>query len=310
MAVPVTTATLRGPTGLDRGAREALLRPLLHAGVEHRSLMAAFFHRETYGDLDDYLEAVRAHRGFEAAESIRMEMRAMTDRYTNDMRLDWEQAKLDASRIYAPIGFFIGMPQADFLTALEAGAAVVRSPAHKWALSSEINRICERRGLPYRMSGLGSGSRCEWTGDATIAAVVVSPALSALEDPRLSGGAKVEFEGAREQLRKDTPESRKRAVGEVCGAVESAMKVLLSEHGKPLPTPPNLSKLVKLLIAEGIVEAEIREMLVAPGLYGNRKSRHGSGYVSHDVGTTSAEAAVAAGAVAITYLAGHLPARA
>lgn len=309
MAAPVTTATLRGPTGLNRGAREALLRPLLHAGVEHRSLMAAFFHRETYGDLDDYLDAVRTARGFEAAESIRMEMRAMIDLYTDEMRLDWEQAKLDASRIYGPIGFFIAMPEADFLTAVEAGAGLVRSPVRTSALPLEINRICERRGLPYRMSELSSGSRFEWTGDATIAADVVSPALSALEDPRLRGGAKVEFEGAREQLRKDTPESRKRAVGEVCGAVESAMKVLLTEHGKALPTLANLSKLVKLLIAEGIVEAEIQEMLVAPGFYGNRKSRHGGGYVAHDVGTTSAEAAVAAGAVAITYLAGHLPSR-
>lgn len=37
--------------------------------------------------------------------------------------------------------------------------------------------------------------------------------------------------------------------------------------------------------------------------------RLGGGYVAHDVGTTSAEAAVAAGAVAITYLADRLPAR-
>jgi hypothetical protein len=78
------------------------------------------------------------------------------------------------------------------------------------------------------------------------------------------------------------PESRKRAVGEACSAAESTMQVVLKEHGNALPKPMVLTKLVDRLIAEGLVEGELREIL---------------------------EAAVAAAVVAIIYLARQLPAR-
>jgi hypothetical protein len=271
-------------------------------------LIVAFFQHEAYGNLDDYLAAVRARRGFEAAEAIRIEMRTMADRHTDSLRLDWQQAMLDASHIYGPIGFFLAIPEADFFAALEAGAEVLGNTKRAAAaLNEAVNDVCRRRGLPYRMIRAGRNVKFEWTGDATIAATAMNPVLSAIDDPRLATGVKVEFEGARDQLRRDTPESRKRAVGEACSAVESAMKVVLSEHGKPLPKPAVLSKLVNGLITTGIVEGEMREMLVAPGFFGNRKSRHGGGYVAHAVSTATAEAAVAASAVAITYLASQLP---
>jgi hypothetical protein len=270
--------------------------------------MVAFFQHEAYGNLDDYLAAVKARRGFEAAEAIRMEMRTMTDRHTDSMRLDWQQAMLDASHIYGPVGFFLAIPEADFLAALEAGAEVVGNTKRaSAALHEAVNDACRRRGLPYRMTSAGRKVKFEWTGDATIAAAAVNPVLSAIDDPRLVKGVKVEFEGARDQLRRDTPESRKRAVAEACSAVESTMQVVLSEHGEPLPQPAILSKLVDRLIAAGIVEGEMREILVAPSFFGNRKSRHGGGYIAHAVSTATAEAAVAASAVVITYLASQLP---
>ncbi|HSS42462.1 MAG TPA: hypothetical protein VLK37_07905 [Solirubrobacterales bacterium] len=271
-------------------------------------MVVAFFQHEAYGNIDDYLAAVRARRGFEAAEAIRNEMRTMADRHTDSLRLDWQQAMLDASHTYGPIGFFLAIPEADFLAALEAGAEVLgKTKRAAAALHETVNDVCQRRGIPYRLTRAGRNVKFEWTGDATIAAAAVNPVLSAIDDPRLVNGVKVEFEGARDQLRRDTPESRKRAVGEACSAVESAMKVVLSEHGEPLPKPAVLSKLVDGLITARIVESEMRELLVAPGFFGNRKSRHGGGYVAHSVSTATAEAAVAASAVAITYLANQLP---
>jgi hypothetical protein len=302
-----TTADLRGPTALDRGAREALLRVVVGSGVSHNTLIMAFFAHEAYGSLDDYLEAVRKERGAEAEVDIRSEMRAMTERYTDDSRLDWEQAQRDASHIYGPIGLLLAMPEADFLTAIEAGIPSIRSANHVAALPDQLNKVCRRRGLVYRASGVGRLTKFEWTGDLTIAETAVTPALSALDDPRLANGAGVEFKGARDELREDTPESRKRAVGEACSAVESAMRVLLEESRRPLPKPANLSNLVAALIAEGLVESELKEMLTAAGFFGNRKGRHGAGAISHSVSQTTAEAVVASAAVALTYLAKQLP---
>jgi hypothetical protein len=308
MMPPMTTREeLRGSSALDPGAREALLRLLIDRGVEHATILKAFFRRDAYGGVDDYLAAVRSARGFEAAETIRAGAREMTERYIDHQRLDWEAARTEASRIYGPIGFLVSMPEADLLTALEAGGGLVGSGAATAALSAAMNEVCDRRGLSYSCSALDGGIRFQWRGDAAIAEVVVAPVMSALADPRLADGAGVEFDGAREQLRQNTRSSRKRAVGEACSAVESAMCVLLEQHGKAVPKPRVLTKLVKALTDEAIVERELPEILQGAGFFGNRKGRHGAGPVAHDVDEAGAEAAVAAAAVAITYLARRLP---
>lgn len=302
-----TSADLRGPTGLDRGAREALLRLVIETGIEHTAMVIALFRRDAYGGIDDYLEAVEKAHGYAAAELIRQEMRAMTDRHTDPLRLDWQQAQREANHIYGPVGFLTSIPNADFLTAIEAGLGLVRDVVRIAALPGEINKACERRGIPYRLQGVGRLAEFEWVGDAIIAEQVVMPALSALDDPRLNGGPKTEFNGAREQLRKNTAESRKRAVGEACSSVESTMKVLLDEHDRPRPKPENLTNLVDALISEGLVAKEAKEILVAPGFFGNRKGRHGAGPVAHDVSEAEAEATVGGAGVAIKYLASQLP---
>ena len=231
----------------------------------------------------------------------------MPRRHTDALRLDWQQAQREANHIYGPVGFLISIPTADFLTAIEASLGLVRDAARIAALPIEINKVCERRGIPYRLNGVGRLAEFEWVGDAAIAGQVVTPALSALDDPRLASGARTEFNGARDQLRKNTPESRKRAVAEACSAVESTMKVVLEEHGRPRPKAENLTNLVKTLIDERLVEKDAREILVAPGFFGNRKGRHGAGPVAHDVTEPEAEAAVGAAPVAIKYLASQLP---
>jgi hypothetical protein len=49
-------------TGLDRGARQALLRALANADVEPAKLVGAVLDRGAYGDTDDYLSAVGSRR--------------------------------------------------------------------------------------------------------------------------------------------------------------------------------------------------------------------------------------------------------
>lgn len=281
---------------------------MLGAGLSPPQLIVGLFERGAYGGMDDYMETVRRKRGFEAAEEIRIGMREMIDLYTDEMRLDWQAAKLEASHIYGPIGFLISIPGADFLIAIEAGVAAAKR-AEQRKLTTALKEVCERRGLPFRMTDDGATVQFEHRGDPVVAEMVVAPVLSALADPRLAGGPGVEFSGARDELRANMPESRKRAVGEACSAVESTMQVVLKEHGKTPPKPMVLTKLVDRLIAEGLVEGELREILEAPGFFGNRMSRHGAGEAAHDVSEATAEAAVAAAAVAIIYLACQLPAR-
>lgn len=283
-----------------------MLRVVLGADLSHGQLITCLFHRGAYGGMDDYLETVRRKRGFEAAEGIQIGMREMIDRYTDEMRIDWQAAQREARHTYGPIGFLLSIPEADFLIAIEAGVTSAKR-AERRKLPTALNEVCERRGLPFRMTGDGPDAKFERSGDSVISEVVVAPVLSALADPRLEGGAGIEFNGARDQLRANTPESRKRSVGEACSAVESTMRVVLKEHGRELPKPTVLTKLVDRLIAEGLMERELREILEAPGFFGNRKSRHGGGEAAHEISEATAEAAVAAAAVAIVYLARQLP---
>ena len=142
-----STASLRAPTGLDRGAREAMLRVLLEAGVPHMRMIIGLFRRDAHGAMDDYLAGVAEAHGPAAETKVRTGMREMIERHTDDMRLDWEQARRDASSAYGPVGFLLSIPAPDFLTATEAGAAEVADPFDASGVAGRINQVCEVRGV-------------------------------------------------------------------------------------------------------------------------------------------------------------------
>ena len=156
----------------------------------------------------------------------------MTELQTDDLALSGETARREAAQNAEPLGVLLAMPEGDFLTAIEVGVASTPNVFRRSALPTEIDRVCTNRGLSYRMEGVGSHAKFQWTGDSTVAEEAITPALSAMDDPRLVHGPRVEFNSARDELRKNTPESRKQAVAEACNAVESAMKVLLDDHHK------------------------------------------------------------------------------
>jgi hypothetical protein len=305
---PPSTSQLRSATGLDEGARKALLRLLLEGGLEHGHIAAAFLGAETYGDLDDYLRAVADVWGQDAAQRITTAIGVLTAQLTDETRLlDQGRARQEATVAATPIALLLSMPEPDFLTAIESSLPHLTDAFRKASLAGALNKVLERRGAPYRAEGVGAMTRIVWTGDAAVEEQVLRPAMSALDDPRLANGPKVEFDRARDELRAGDPGARKQAVAEACNAVESAMKVLLDEYGVTRPKPETAQKLFETLRDAGHVSAELQEVLLSAARFGNKKGRHGAGPVAHDVSTSEAEAVVSAAATAITFLASRLP---
>ena len=144
------------------------------------------------------------------------------------------------------------------------------------------------------------GVRFVWTGDAVVEREALRPALSALADPRLAPGPGQEFATARRGLREGTPAALNRSVAEACNAVESALKVLLTEHRQPIPTGHDLDALLGACQAAELVPPAAEEILAGPARFANRRG-------GHDLERDEAEAAMAAAAVAISFIAGRLP---
>lgn len=301
-----TTATRRAPTGLDQGARRAILNALPGAEINYLGLVKSFLADQAYADAEDYLGAVTEVWGAEAATRMTASAQTYASRYTDQTRLNWEAAEEEAALAYGPLGFLLAMPETDFLSSVEAAIARLSSPYDRAGrIALVINAICQRRGVPYQLRGLPS--RFIWTGDAEIERTALTPARAALDDPRFRDGPKTDFDQAQVELRTGTPAARKQAVTEACSAVESAMKVVLDERGIARPSKATAQPLFELLRDNGVVAKETQELVLAASRFGNNRARHGPGKVAHFVTEAEAEAAVAAAAVAITFLARQLP---
>lgn len=153
-------------------------------------------------------------------------------------------------------------------------------------------------------------------GDPVTETQVLAPALSALDDPRLSGAPQEEFTAARAAMREGKPHAYQHAVAMACNAVESGLRVLLAQHDQPIPTKPELGQLLKACRSAHLFPkatngkgVPVEHLLGAPGRFGNERGRHGAGEEPHDVQPDEAEAVVAAAAVALTLIARRLPAQ-
>jgi len=250
------------------------------------------FFEDTWADLPDYIEGLKKAGQAAAAAGIADAVRG-----------------IDPTGDAAATAVFSFMPDGDFLTVLER--CVGDFPAE--SVMARVNGVCERRGVPYRMEFPGT---FEWVGDPLMEQHVLAPALSALDEPRLSGGPQDEFIAARAAMREGTPQAHRRAVAEACNAVESGLKVLLTEHGVALPGQQNVDALLEACRKAGVFPSAVsqkgipaEQILAGPARFGNRRGRHGAGPVPHDVEPDEAEAVVASAAVALTLIARRLPAR-
>lgn len=279
-----------------------LLRTLNDAGLLIERVPPAFFRHEHYADLKDYLLAVREAWGSDAAWDLLRKLRG--DEGPTVYSGYMEDNVPDA--VYAP-QLLLWMPEPDFLTCVEIGYRMASDARNAGTLAAAINRACEARGIPYRFEGFLSAGHFVWTGDAILRERVVQPALSALDDPRLAGGPRSEFNAARDELRQGTPGALKQAVAEACNAIESGLKVLLQANAQSLPARQNLEHLLNACVDAGLIPPDAREIVAAPGRFGNRRGRHGAGAVAHNVTAEEAETVVAAAAVAVTFIAKRLP---
>jgi hypothetical protein len=175
------------------------------------------------------------------------------------------------------------------------------------ALPDYLNRICERRGIPYSVEGTGGRITFVWAGAPIVYEQAIGPAVGVLADPRLVEGPGREFRLAREELRAGTPDTLKQAVAEACNAVESAMKVVLDENEVSRPDRENAQDLFAALVSGGQLSKETEEIVLAAARFGNRRGRHGAGAVAHSVSSEEAQAVVAAAATAIVLVASELP---
>jgi len=199
------------------------------------------------------------------------------------------------------------MPEGDFLTALELGAATATEVYAVALLPDTLNQICDRRGVPYSVSDVGRLLKFEWVGEPSVHEQAAAPALGALDDPRLAEGPRPEFLLARKELREGTPQTLKQAVAEACNAVESTMKVLLDARQVTRPARENAQDLFGALVDRGLVSKEAEEIVLSASRFGNRRGRHGAGPVQHAISAAEAQAVVAAAATSIALLASELP---
>jgi hypothetical protein len=304
---PPTTSDRNPPEGLDEGARKALIVALMDAGTSHDIIVQRFLRREAYGDLPDYLETVARVEGSDARKQFDLTFNRLLDEAAPARLRKSGNAQERAARQVGSLSILLAMPEGDFLTAIELGAASAPNTFGVMSLPDALNRICDKRGVPYRLEGVGRFMTFKWVGEPSVHEQAVAPALGALDDLRLAGGPRTEFQQARKELREGSPQARKQAVAEACNAVESTMKVLLDERGVARPAKQNAQDLFNALLASGHVAKEAEELLLGASRFGNRRGRHGAGPVQHDVSHAEAQAVLAAAAVAIVLLSSELP---
>jgi uncharacterized membrane protein len=304
---PQTTVDRFPPRGLDVGARGALLRALSDAGASYDRILQRLLNRDAYADLADYLDAVEASWGITVAENVRSLLEDFVDRHVDDLVLDPEMARRQAFDRYGAHGMLLAMPEGDFLTALEVSARVTTNGPAAASLPERLNRICERRAVPYRVTQSNGEITFSWHGDAAVSNHAIAPALGALDEPRLADGPRREFRQALHEMRQATPETLKQAVAEACNAVESTMKVALDANDVPRPKRENAQDLFEALVKARLTAKDAEELVLSAARFGNRRGRHGAGPVAHNVAPAEAEAVVAAAATAILLLASSLP---
>jgi len=286
---PWRTSESRAPTDLDRGARLVLLQKVAQDGGPRDvgEWLRTYFDGR-FADPADYIDAIETAHGRATAAAARQAMQVA-----------------QVARKNTAQALMLAMPDGDFLELLERGMAAANTfgDLPNWWTVEGVNDICKGRGIPFQHNGV----RFTWTGEPEVEHEATTPAASFLTDSRLEG-ARSEFETARAELTKNTETSRKQSVAEACNAVESAMKVLAAEGDVPLDDKrQGASTLFQALADANVVDRNVENVVTGAARVGNRLGRHGAGATPHTVSEEVASATVAAAAVAITYLAKHLP---
>jgi hypothetical protein len=206
--------------------------------------------------------------------------------------------------------FLTCLPEPELVIALELyGHRLARDPRRprksRPDLFEYLNKVFGNYGLPYTAS-LREG--IQLVGEPVVREYAIEPALSALEDPRLSSARK-EFEDARRELRNGQLAD---AANDAGCAVESTMAALLHAHGRRQPTKHGKERvqagpLFDALEAAGVVDREGDRHLIFGAIDVRDAGSHGAGIAPRRTDRAYVDAGFGAAAIAITYLASKLP---
>ncbi len=254
------------------------------------------FFRDRFGGLEDYLRAVRRVWG-EAVSFLltRAAAEAEADVETSLGLGRVRRVNPREARFYA---LLLNMPEPDFRLAVE-----VAVHDRKEIVAERVTCICRGRGVPWVFTGQGF----EYVGDEQVERDLIRPALSAINRPEFAGGVRAEFESARRELARGTPDALKQAVHEAGCSVESAMKVLLDARGVPYGAGDTAQPLFNHLEEADVIPRYMEKLVLVAMTPRNRKGGHGAGAQAHEVDPAEAEAIVAGAGGAIAYLATLLP---
>ena len=166
-----------------------------------------------------------------------------------------------------------------------------------------VTELFTANGIPYELDEQGQFLP---RGSLTVSVAAVEPAMDVLDDARLAI-ARVHLIEAQRRLREPDPEE---AVDEARQAVEAAMLGVLDAHNIPRPhtrTPDQLYKALTLPYPSAppaMSRDAIELVLASPRFRGRTAAGHAGGA---QVSLKEAEAAVAAAAASILYLADKFP---
>ncbi len=286
------TASQRPATGMDEAARQLILNTL--EGCPERAVMHGFL-QDSYADVGDYVNAVRQVWGDDAGDEVGYALvQAANEQPTIVAYGDAQRADERGAN-----ALMLHMPEPDFRLAVHKAVQerdLAVNPVDR------INTVCQRRGIPWEFTAADGFA---WIGDAEVEELAMRPALSAIEDPRLTG-AKHHFDVARSELAQGTPTTLRQSVHESACAVEAAMKTVLSQRGVEYDEGDTAFPLFDRLVAVDVVPQFMQFCVLGAASPRNKRAGHGA-EEPHEVGQDMAETVMASAAAAITYLQKLLP---
>lgn len=234
---------------------------ILAAVQRSRNQILHTFLAERFAGIDDYLSAVESVWGENEGLTLRSELNHAAEMVSTVT--SGSEQKL-AEEFVAEV-LLTYMPEPDFRMAildvseLDQGSTTIRVD------QARINRICGNRSLGWEFTR-SKGFR--WTGDEEVRTRAIGPARSAVEDVRFVG-VKADFDPAQTALATGTPTELKRCVHESACAIESAMKIVLAEHGDSYDETATAFALFERLVQAERIPKFMEKIVLGPAVARN-----------------------------------------
>jgi HEPN domain-containing protein len=303
--VPLDRPARPAAGAITERVRNAILAEARRKTLQEPALLAKHVRAEHLAHARDLLADVE--------ERYRMPIGSLLTAVTTRMSggSDWETplSAVTDQYVFSNNGarhILLELPDAEFITMLENAVGDSPPTYVKSTKAAELlltaNDMLQAHGCNYR---LGDWPRFEWIGDAKQHELVVQPALRALEDPRLQGGPRDDFERALRKRRAGATKDLEDAIVAAARSVESVLKVLHDERAVPRPKTEVVSELFKSL-KDAPLPGYVANLVTAAAGPRNYVA-HGPGGTVRQVPEEVADASIAAAATAITLLAHYLP---